>query len=96
MARATGAVGTWNKVRLLQVEEIKRVSQELELKDVLNSYGKWMVGCIVRIPRFKSFSFPPPKSCEHSERTCPGRSDNAPLQESASQSFLNRKQKGET
>lgn len=41
-----------------------------------------------RIPRFKSFSFPPTNHVNTSEHTCSDRSDDAALQETASQEVL--------
>lgn len=55
----------------------------------------WL-GALLESPDLNHFHLLPQNHVNTSERTCPGRSDNAPLQESTSQSFLNRKQKGET
>lgn len=48
-----------------------------------------------RIPRFKSFSFPPTNHMVASKRISLGRCDDAALQESASKSFSQQKAAGE-
>ena len=76
-----GATSSWR--------DQERVFQEL--KDVLNSYGKWLVGIILKFPGLNHFQFLPPNRVTKGEDTCSVWSDDAPLQERAPWSSLQQK-----
>ena len=76
-----GATSSWR--------DQERVFQEL--KDVLNSYGKWLVGIILKFPGLNHFHFLPPNRVSRGEDTCSVWSDDAPLWERAPCSSFQQK-----
>lgn len=48
-------------------------------------YGRWTVGAMLEFPDLNHFHFLPPNHMNTGKHRCSGRSDNAPLQESASE-----------
>lgn len=63
---------------------------KLAFKDELNFCRRWMVGTILEFPDLNHLC-PPTNHVNTSKHTCSGRSDDAALQENASQSFYQQK-----